>query len=188
MIIIGVTGTLGAGKGTIVDYLITCKDFSHYSVRAFLTEEINRRKLPVNRDTMVSVANELRAAHSPSFIVEQLFEQAARSGTNCIIESIRTPGEVTALKSKGRFYLFAVDALPEARYQRIIQRASETDKISFDTFLENEKREMQSSDPNKQNISKCIELADFCFENNGSIAEMQKEVDKVINKILNPTI
>ena len=39
MITIGITGTLGAGKGTIVEYLQKEKGFSHYSVRAFLTDE-----------------------------------------------------------------------------------------------------------------------------------------------------
>ncbi|MDR0438308.1 MAG: AAA family ATPase, partial [Bacteroidales bacterium] len=51
--IIGITGTIGAGKGTIVDYLVSQKGFLHFSVRDFLSEEIERRGLPVNRDTMV---------------------------------------------------------------------------------------------------------------------------------------
>jgi dephospho-CoA kinase len=184
MIIIGITGTLGAGKGTIVDYLITKKRFSHFSVRAFITEEINKRGLPVNRDSMVAVANELRAKNSPSFIIEQLFQQASKSGKDCIIESIRTPGEVDALKTKGNFYLFAVDAPAEIRYQRITRRASETDHVSFETFIENEKREMQSSDPNKQNISRCIDMADYIFENDDSIEELQIKVDAVIEMIM----
>lgn len=183
MLIIGITGTLGAGKGTIVNYLTGKKGFAHYSVRAYITEELLRRNLTVNRDNMVSVANELRAAHSPSYIVEQLYEQALSSHKNCIIESIRTPGEVYALKTKGNFYLFAVDAPAEIRYQRITQRASETDNVSFETFIENEKREMQSADPNKQNISRCIEMADFIFENYGSIEELQEKVDAVIEII-----
>ena len=33
-IIIGITGTLGAGKGTVVEYLKK-KSFKHYSVRSF---------------------------------------------------------------------------------------------------------------------------------------------------------
>ena len=100
MITIGITGTLGAGKGTIVDYLVQNKGFVHYSVRAFLTEEIKRRGLEVNRDTMTLVGNDLRAKHSPSWIVEQLYEKASASGCNCIIESVRTPGEVDALRGK----------------------------------------------------------------------------------------
>ena len=185
MIIIGITGTLGAGKGTIVEYLIEKKGFTHYSVRAFISEEIIKRNMPVNRDSMVIVANNLRAKYSPSYIVEQLYKQAFQAGTNCIIESIRTPGEVEALKNKGGFYLFAVDAPAEIRYQRIQQRKSETDFISFETFLENEKREMQSNDPNKQNISKCIETADYLFENTDTVEALQIKVDVVISKILN---
>ena len=63
MIIIGITGTLGAGKGTIVDYLTINKGFKHYSVRQYLIEEIEKKGLPVNRDTMTEVANNLRASH-----------------------------------------------------------------------------------------------------------------------------
>jgi len=184
MIIIGITGTLGAGKGTIVDYLVNKKGYAHFSVRAYITEEIVKRGLPVNRDSMVIVANDLRAKHSPSYIVEQLFEQASKSGNNCVIESIRTPGEVDALKSKGNFHLFAVDANPESRYERIQKRQSETDQVSFETFIANEKREMNSTDPNKQNISRCIAMADFLFENDMSIEELEKTVDMVLSKIV----
>ena len=68
MLIIGITGTLGAGKGTIVDYLINNKGFQHFSVRGFLLQEIRKRDLPENRDSMVIVANDLRKQNSPSFI------------------------------------------------------------------------------------------------------------------------
>ena len=180
MIIIGITGTLGAGKGTIVEYLTEKKGFQHFSVRAFLTEEIERRGMPVNRDSMVSVANELRAQHSPGYIAEQLFERAKQSGKNCIIESIRTPGEIESLHKLGDFTLFAVDAKPELRYERIVLRASETDHISFETFLDNEKREMQSTDPNKQNLSRCIEMADYVFENNGTMEQLFENVEAVL--------
>ena len=113
MIIIGITGTLGAGKGTIVEYLEERKGFTHFSVRAYLLEEIRRLGLPENRDSMVLVANELRSIHGPSYVTDQLYFKAAQIGKNCIIESIRTPGEVLSLRAKGNFYLFAVDALPE---------------------------------------------------------------------------
>ena len=183
MIIIGITGTLGAGKGTIVEYLVNENNFIHFSVRAFITKEIVTRELEINRDNMVLVANELRALHSPAYIVEQLYNQALASGKNCIIESIRTPGEVELLKQKGSFFLFAVDAKPEIRYQRIKLRGSETDFISYEVFLENEKREMNSDDPNKQNLKKCIDMADYFFENNGDINELHSKISLVLKKI-----
>jgi dephospho-CoA kinase len=184
MIIIGITGTLGAGKGTIVEFLRVNYGFEHFSVREFISKEILQRKMPVNRDSMVVVANDLRAAHSPSYIVDQLYQQAELTGKNCIIESIRTVGEVDSLRSKGKFILFAVDAMPEVRYQRVVLRNSETDRISFGTFLENENREMDSDDPNKQNLRKCIEKADHIFLNNGSIDELRKQVAEILAKYL----
>ncbi|MBR5146904.1 MAG: AAA family ATPase, partial [Bacteroidales bacterium] len=47
MNIIGITGTIGAGKGTIVDYLVKEKGYVHYSVREFLAEEVKKRGLEV---------------------------------------------------------------------------------------------------------------------------------------------
>jgi len=184
MLIIGITGTLGAGKGTIVDFLEKEKGFVHFSVRAFIAEEIVRRGLIVNRDSMVLVANDLRKNNTPSYITDRLYEKALAMGKDSIIESIRTPGEVYSLRAKGGFYLLAVDADPEARYRRITSRKSETDHISYVTFLENEQREMRSTDPNSQNLGKCMELADYKLLNNGTIEQLNRQVERILGEIV----
>ena len=183
MLIIGITGTLGAGKGTVVEYLVERRGFYHYSVRAYLLEEITRRGMPENRDSMVVVANELRALHGPSFVTDQLYLEAALVGQNCIIESIRTPGEIDSLRKKGKFFLFAVDADPVIRYIRITDRQSETDHISFETFISNEAREMNTTDQNKQNLKACILQADFVFTNDGDKGELFRKVEMVLQQI-----
>ena len=88
-----------------------------------------------------------------------------------------------SLREKGKFYLIAIDADPEKRYQRISMRRSATDNISFATFLENEKREMDSTDPNTQNLSKCIELADFKLWNSGTLEQLNQQVEAVLKEI-----
>lgn len=181
--ILGITGTLGAGKGTIVDFLIEQMNFKHYSVRSFLIQEIEQRNLPVNRDSMTDVANDLRANHSPSYIVDQLYEMAHKEEGHAVIESIRTPGEVQSLRSKGDFFLFAVDADPQTRYDRIRIRKSETDNVSFEEFKANEEREMQSADPNKQNLLKCRELADYVFNNDGSIEALNEQLKQTLSQL-----
>ena len=134
---------------------------------------------------MVQVANELRKNNSPSYIVDQLYEEAKTLGSNSVIESIRTPGEINSLREKGVFYLFAVDADPKQRFERIKLRKSETDHVDFSTFLKNEEREMTSTDPNNQNLRGCIERADYLFKNNGTIEELLQSVDLIISEIEN---
>lgn len=184
MIIIGITGTIGAGKGTIVDYLISKKNFEHYSVRSFLLKEIKEQHLEPNRDSMVIVANQLRKTHTPSYIIDELMKEALMKNKNSVIESIRTEGEILSLRKQPEFYLFAVDALPEIRYKRIKLRSSETDHIDYKTFIENEQREIHSDDSNKQNLNRCIELADFTLTNNTSRQDLYNQLEKIFKHLL----
>ena len=183
MLVIWITWTLGAGKGTIVDYLVKNKWFQHLSVRAYLIQEIERRGMPVNRDSMVIVANDLRATYGPAYIIEQLYHQAVQSTKNSIIESLRAVGEVEMLKGKENFTFFAIDADPKIRYERAVLRWSETDKISFEKFIEDEQKEMNNTDPTKQNIAKCMQMADHVFTNNWTLEELNTQIEEVLTKL-----
>lgn len=187
MVLVGITGTLGAGKGTVVEYLVKNWKFKHYSVREFITEEIVRRGLEVNRDTMTLVGNELRKEHGSGYITKTLGRKAFESRENSIIESIRTIGEIIALEKEfgNNFLLIAVDANQHSRYERISSRKSETDNVTFAKFCSDEEREMTSTDPNKQNLSVCIEEAHFLLQNDSTLESLHMRIDSVIIKILN---
>ena len=183
MIVIGITGTLGAGKGTVVDYLVNKKNFKHYSVSGYLKEILLKKNIEVNRTSLQDMGNKLREKYGPDYITCKLFEKAKIDGCDAIIESIRNPKEAEFIKSQKNGYLFAVDANQKTRYLRIKKRASEKDRVTFSQFKEQEKKELQSKDPNAQNLPKCISMADFKFDNNGTIEKLHEEVEKVFNKI-----
>lgn len=181
-IIIGITGTLGAGKGTIVERLVD-KGFKHFSARDYFLDEVRKRGLPENRDSTTAVANSLREQFGPDFIAVTLYKQAKEFGGNSVIESLRTPGEVNYMRGQENFYLFAIDADMHTRYERIQSRKSITDQVSFDKFVADEEREMRSTDPTKGNIAACMKMADYTFQNNGTKEELFQKVDTALVQI-----
>ena len=184
MIIIGITGTNGSGKGTVVNYLVSKKKFTHFSVTGLLNSEIQKRNLPVNRESQTLVANDLRRTHHSAYLAETLYNLAKVSGNNCVIESLRTLGEIEFLRQTGRFTLLAIDADPDVRYRRILARKSEKDNVSFEEFLSAENRERSNSDPVKQNLTSCISRADFTITNNSDFANLYRQIDVILSEIL----
>ncbi len=182
MYIIGITGTIGAGKGAVVEYLIQ-RGFTHFSARELILDEVRRRGFKISRENTTNVANDLRTIHGPSYIIETLFYKAEESGKNCIIESIRAIGELEFLRTQKNFKLFAVDADPELRHKRVLERRSELDRVSLEQFLAEEKREMFSTNPNEGSIIDCIKRADYVFENNGTKEELYKKVEEILKKV-----
>src|SRR5690606_26699290 len=145
------------------------KGFQHYSARSLLLAELTKRGLENDRDVMRPLANELRQTYGPAYIAETLFQEAETAGGDAVIESLRSVGEIEALKKlSSKFTLLAVDADPTIRYERIVKRGSETDSISFEEFIEQELLESEGKDPWAQNLPACIDMADILITNNGT--------------------
>lgn len=179
MVIIGITGTSGAGKGTVVDYLVTNKNFSHYSVGGFLKDELNKQNREINRTNLQNLGNELREKFGPDYITQQLFNTAKVKNENAIIESIRNPKEAEFIKSHGG-KLIAVTADQKLRYERIKLRQSEKDNVTFEEFKKQEEKEFQNADPNAQNLPKCIQMSDYVINNNRSLENLYEQIEKII--------
>ena len=182
--IIGITGTIGAGKGTVVEYLKSHHNFSHYSVRDVLIEELNKRVIDLSRDSMVAIANELREKNGAGYFMEVLLKKAVEKGGNAVIESVRTTGEIETLRAKAPdFYLLAVDADPAVRYERIKKRGSSSDDVSYKKFLADEARESHHQEKWLQNLPACISEADFKLTDNGTFDDLHGQIDKILLKI-----
>lgn len=183
--ILGITGTNGAGKGTVVEYLVREKGYLHYSVRDAITEEIERRGLPVNRTTLNEVGTDLRRKFGPTYHTDRFFELITRKGvTDAVIESIRNPYEAKNIQEHGGF-MWVVDADKERRYQRIQKRATETDKVSFEEFEKQEEREMTSedpSDPSYMDIRAIFTIADARIVNDDSLEALEEQIESALQR------
>lgn len=183
--IIGITGTDGAGKGTAVAYLVD-QGFTHYSSRQFILTHIEKVGLPTTRNQMRLTANELRRQHGNEFVVRQAYEAAARDGVEyAVIESIRAVAEAEFLKAKGGV-LLAVDADERIRYERVQARRSESDQVSFAEFKRHEALEREDPDPHGMQKAAVMAMADFTVHNNGTVEELHAQVARVLSTLHSP--
>lgn len=182
--IVGITGTDGSGKGSVVSCLVEKHGFTHYSVRDSIVREIERLGLPVDRNQMRLTGNALRAKLGNEAMVRIAYERARdENKSNIVIESIRVPAEVDFLRSV-QGILLAVDADVQLRYQRVQTRRSVSDHVTFDQFKEQEAAEMVNSDPSAQQKAKVIAMSDYTIMNDGTMEELHKAVDEFIKKFL----
>ena len=178
--LIGITGTDGAGKGSAVEYLITKKEFAHYSSRDLITIEINRLGLEATRENLRLIGNKMRKAEGADAIVKYAFKQIEKDGIkNAVVESIRAKKEAETLKEAGGI-LLAIDADSEVRYKRIKGRGSSSDNISYEDFLKQEELEMNDPDPNGMQKAEVMKMADYTIMNNQPLTKLYAAVDEFL--------
>lgn len=184
IMIIGITGTDGAGKGLVVEYLVSQHGFTHYSARDFIMAEIERLGLTTTREQTRLTANALRAEFGNEVVVRKAYERAAAEGKDrVVIESIRTFAEVEYLKLRDGV-LLAVDADVHIRFARISGRHSATDNVTLEQFQAQEALEMNDPDPHGMQKAKVMTAADYTIMNNGSHAELYIQVEAFMQKFV----
>ena len=180
--IIGIAGTIAAGKGAVVEYLKS-KGFKHYSSSDTLKEILKERGNPLTRDYMSSLAEELLAKYKGG-ILELNLERAEKGGeTDLVLEAIHRMSEADFVRSRdGK--IIGVDADIRIRYERTIARGDgEKDAVTFEQFVEHSAREDEGKRQLTSNIKSVIDTADAVIQNNGTVEELQRQVDEVLEKI-----
>ena len=175
-IILGLTGTMGSGKGTIhkcfeasgINYFLS-------SLSDIVREEARLRNVSSDREVLKKIGNELRSKYGEGILAQkakQLLE--GKDYDLVIIDGIRMPGEVEELRKNSNFYLIGLDAQLETRFLRIKNRARE---IEPNTQAEFEKLDYEDrgfiKDSNGQQTEKCLELSDFLIWNDEQFKDIK---------------
>lgn len=178
--IIGIVGTLGAGKGTVVEYLKQ-KGFDHFSSSSILREILVERGVIDTRENLSALADELQK-RLPGGILQESYERATKAGSeNFILEAIHRVGEATYLHSVGGM-LIGVDADIQVRYERITKRKEgEKDNVTFEQFVSDTEREDEGQTRKGPHIREVLKMSDFTFQNNGTLEELHAQVDTFLH-------
>lgn len=180
--IIGLTGKNGSGKTEVSEYLKS-RGFEYHSLSDEIRDEISKRGLQITRDVLIEVGNELREKHGPGVLAERVLA-CLQDDRNYVIDSIRNPQEVEALRRRNNFTLLAVEAEQAIRFERSRQRGRENAPQTLKQFVEEEARELDSANPANQQLNATREKADVAIVNDGTLKDLHRRLDELISPLM----
>ena len=159
---VGVAGLNAAGKGEVVR-LLERRSFYRASLSDVIRADLAREGKEPTRENMIQRGRALRERFGPAVLAERA-QRALPSDRNHVIDSIRHPAEVEALRAGGDFLLLWVEAPPRVRFERSRARGRAGDGEDFARFEELEARE----------------LADLVIPNDGSLEELGAKLEEAL--------
>ena len=180
--IIGLTGKNGAGKTTVVEYL-TQGGFIAYSLSDVIRDELKKRGREVTREHLIEMGRQLREAGGPPVLAELTLKKLDID-KNYVIDSIRNPHEVGALRQRPDFHLLVVEADEQQRFERVKNRGRENDPQDMREFQRLEKEELENKNPAGQQLLATAALADHIIPNNESLDTLHGHVKNLALELL----
>jgi dCMP deaminase len=182
--IIGLTGTLSSGKGTVAEFLKR-KGFGYLSLSDELREEARRRKIELTRTNLQNLGNQLREAQGPGVLAKLVLEKINSNNLmDAVVDGIRNPAEIKELKQLPHFFLVAVDAPEKTRFERMKSRNRENDPKTFDAFKKVDARDKGKGEKaSGQQVAKCFRMASVLIRNDKTVHELNSKSEQLLKKL-----
>lgn len=181
--IIGIAGPYGAGKSLVVKVLAE-RGFVDLSLSDVLREELARRGETETRERMISLGRELRQREGLDALARRIIPRLT-ADRNYVIDSIRHPAEVKALReASAKFLLLWIDADRATRLQRLAARGRHGDPESDRDLDRLEGSELSSDDSAAQQLLAVRAIADEVVINDGSVESLCEAVTSILQRNL----
>lgn len=179
--LIGLTGRNASGKGEVALYLQQ-KSFYYCSLSDVIRDEIRNRGTTPTRELMIDVGNELRSRFGADVLAQRVLA-ALDSDKHYVIDSIRNPTEVEALRGARPFRLMNVEAPAAMRFERSQRRGRAGDPDTLERFMEIEKLE-ESGNAHSQNLLSVEAMADLSVTNDSTLEALHHKLDTLVPQLL----
>jgi dephospho-CoA kinase len=176
-LVIGITGPNAAGKGEVAAYLATL-GFRVHSLSDVVREESLRLGFPPEREHLIRIGNDLRRAFGPAVLAERILP---RLGGRDVVDSIRHPAEVEALRRLPGFVLVGVTARTATRFARSVARGRPGDPASLEAFAAREVQENSAAREGQQ-LDATFRLADRAITNDDDLEALHDAVGRLVGE------
>lgn len=186
--IIGLTGSMGSGKGEVVKILQE-KGFDYITLSSMVREEARKRGVPEEREHLMEVGNSMRAADGAGVLAKRALEKIADSDCKkWVVDGIRNPAEIETLREAHDVYVVGIHTDKDVLVERILSRRRESDPTVKDEIIGKIERELGKGEPEDgQQVAKCMEKVDIIIENEGSLEDLSQKFSDYYNMLKRPS-
>lgn len=176
-LIVGISGTNGAGKDELGKLLAERQGYYFHSVSDLLREELRRQGKEVTRENQAALSKQWRNESNDDGVmftkaIEQYLQEKDEKGYKGVaLVNMRHPGEVDTIHKYGGIAVW-VDADQHVRYERAVvnNRSGREDNHgqTFEEFKAHEEREMYppaDAPEGALHMAAVRDLADITVEN-----------------------
>lgn len=164
--IIGLTGSFGSGCSFIAKDFIAKEGYKYISLSSILREvyeEEHKCRISLSRHQMQDYGNYIRKEKGIDYFAKRAIEKIeTEDGEKWIVDSIRNPNEVRYLASESKFFLIAVFADYNIRWERIKSTYDSDERV----FKNDDERDGNEDLEYGQRVRDCYEMADIIICNN----------------------
>lgn len=177
-IILGFAGEIASGKDTAVNYIKEKYSATTVKFSQSLRDILSRLYLDVTRENLQTLSTSLRENFSQDLFSKVVAKDVENAKDKIIvIDGVRRQSDIVHLKKIPGFQLIYVDADEKLRYERLKQR--EENKGDATKTFEQFQKEDQAETENQ--IRSLKDIADKIIDNNGTLENLQKQVDDLIS-------
>ncbi len=182
MIVLGLTGPIGAGKDAVSDYLEEKYGFKTFSCGDVIRRIARERGIEPNRENLQKLGKDCRREEGNGFLGKNAAEMAKKSSSERIaVNGIRSPEEVDELEDRlGKsFFLIYVKAEDYLRFNRLSQRGRTGDPETSGEFEKQDK-----NDREKFRMEETFSRADIELNNNGTLGDLHRKIDGLVSETI----
>lgn len=175
---------MASGKSTVIGALIK-EGYKVVTLSDMVREEASKQGVKEERENLMAVGQSLREEFGAGVLAVRTLEKIKMEGGDMwIVDGIRNPAEVDELRKHPDFILIANTAPEQAIIDRIFYRKRADDTLDPEVIKKKLRREMgEGEPPDGQQVGKCIEMADYVFENVMPLEKVESEFLKFYNAI-----
>lgn len=179
--IIAIVANIGAGKSFVSSYITAQHGAESIRSSRKLLDILNILHLEPARKNFADLSETLRNTFGQDVLGNATFEYVKQSASEIIlIDGVRRMADISNFTDEENFYLVFIDTSLEMRSERMTSRSEKNDDKNMNVEILNKDEQHDS----ENRVDGLKEKADFIVDNNGTLEQLKKNIDNVMEKIL----